>query len=83
MSVYRPQVGDRVSYSARFLRSIQGHELADREGTVREIRTSGTVTVARVEWADEPGELSSALPVNLARAGSWRAVDPTRHPLTN
>lgn len=75
MSVYRPRIGDRVGYSARFLRSIQGHEFAGRVGTVREIRTSGTVTVARVEWED--GELSSALPVNLARAGSWRAVDPS------
>jgi len=77
MSVYKPTVGDRVTYSARFVRSIQGDEIADRIGTVREIRESGRTIVARVEWDDEPGEISAALPVNLARAGSWRAVDPT------
>ena len=77
MSVYKPTVGDRVTYAARFLASIQGHEMADRAGTVREIKTAGSTTLARVEWDDDPGETSSALPVNLARAGSWRAVDPT------
>jgi hypothetical protein len=74
MSVYKPQPGDRVVYSARFIRSIQGDEVADRVGTVREI-IEGRVPRARVEWDDQPGELSSALPVNLARAGSWRAAD--------
>lgn len=76
MSAYKPNVGDRVNYSARFLRSIQGHEVADRIGTVREI-IDGNTPRARIEWDDEPGELSSALPVNIARAGSWRAVDPS------
>ena len=51
--------------------------MADRAGTVREIKTAGSTTLARVEWDDDPGETSSALPVNLARAGSWRALDPT------
>ena len=77
MSVYKPTIGDRVNYSARFLRSIQGDCFADRIGTVRGIGTYGRTTVARVEWDDDPGETTAALPVNLARAGSWRAVDPT------
>lgn len=76
MSVYKPQIEDRVCYSARFIRSVQGDELADRVGTVRDIRTAGRRTVvAWIEWDDAPGELSGALPVNIARAGSWRAVD--------
>lgn len=78
MSVYKPTIGDRVTYSARFVRSIQGEEIAGRAGTVRELRAGGRVTVARVEWDDEPGEIFSVLPVNLARAGSWRAA--TRPP---
>lgn len=77
MSVYKPSIGDRVNYSARFLRSIQGHEVAHRIGTVRALKQCGSTIIARIEWDDDPAELSSALPVNIARAHSWRAVDPT------
>ena len=76
MSTYTPTVGDRVGYSARFLRSIQGHEVAARVGTVREL-IDGPTPRARVEWDDDPGNLSSVLPVNIARHGSWRRADPT------
>ena len=47
-------VGDRVKYSAKFLRSIGAYtgELPFAKGTVREISHWGTLTVARVEWGN-------------------------------
>lgn len=64
--------GDRVGYSARFIRSVQAHELADRRGTVVEIRRRGRTTVARVRWDDCPDEVTGALVQNLAVPGSAR-----------
>lgn len=49
------RVGDRVKYSARFLRSIACYagDMAHGTGTVLELIPLGHTTLARVEWDRE------------------------------
>lgn len=71
-------IGDRVAYSAKFLRSIAGYtgEMPFLRGTVRDIREfrSGTY-LAVIEWTgdpylDEEGNLPRVNVLNLARVGT-------------
>ena len=65
------RAGSQVAYSRKFIRSIQGHELAHRRGTLISTQSlnSGTVNhilLARVIWHDGTGEeISSCLLNNL------------------
>jgi len=69
MKIIKP--GTQVTYSRKFIRSIQGHELAHRRGTLvsTESLNAGTVNqviLARVRWHDGTGESTSAcLLINL------------------
>lgn len=59
--------GDRVMFSARFLKSIQAHELGQHVGTVREVYQAGSALVCRVAW-DNTGTTGSVLHPNLVLA---------------
>lgn len=63
-------VGDRVAYSAKFLRSIcdYSHESASKRGTVTSLKDYGTMTHVKIDWDDDKDELrSGAAASNLVR----------------
>lgn len=50
----RLKVGDRVAYSANFLRSIGGdYEMAQGRGIITQIDTLGETFLAHIEWDRE------------------------------
>lgn len=62
------KTGDRVAYSARFLRSIGAYtgDLPFARGTVTEIKKLGETTIAVIDWGNE--EMASKVNVvNLCR----------------
>lgn len=66
--------GDRIGYSASFVRSIGAtFELAERRGTVE----AADERVATVRWDDDPDEPGRVLVRNIARIGSARFADAT------
>jgi len=68
---FQLQPGDRVAYSAQFLRSIgcQTGELPAARGTVEAIENLGSTQLARIAW-DTPGNLPQRVAAaNLARVG--------------
>ena len=76
-------VGDRVGYTARFVRSVGGGiktAADDRRGTVEEIVPQRHTDIARVRWNDSPQELQSVLVCNIARVGSLLFSDPSAKP---
>jgi len=69
---FQLQPGDRVAYSAQFLRSIgcQTGELPAARGTVREVSQLGSITLASIDW-DRPEDLPQRVAVaNLAKVGA-------------
>lgn len=72
-------VGDRVGYTARFLRSVGGGiktAADDRRGVVVEIEPQRHTDIARVRWDDAEHELQRVLVCNIARVGTVRFSDP-------
>ena len=68
---FQLQRGDRVAYSASFLRSIgcTTGELPQARGTVQELLELGSTQLAQIRW-DTPGNLPQRVAVgNLARVG--------------
>lgn len=64
-------VGDRVAFSASFLRNTgQSFEAAQMRGTVGQIDDIGGSHLCRVNW--DEGCPTSVLDTNLARVGSLR-----------
>lgn len=63
----RIQIGERVRYSAKYLRSVSdfSKESADRTGVIRGIEDLGKARLAAVEWDDDPGALKRVLASNL------------------
>ena len=69
------RAGDRVAYSAHFLRSIQApFDVASMRGTVEEV----TGQFVRVNWDDERSMRAHVS--NIARVGSVAFGDPTVKP---
>ncbi len=63
-------VGDRVAYSAKFLRSIcdYSHESASKRGTVTKIKNYGSMTHVGIDWDNDKDELhAGAAACNLVR----------------
>ena len=64
------EVGDKVAYSASFLRSIAAHagEMPHARGFVQELQTIGETTLALIDWNNDeiPPKVNVA---NLARVG--------------
>lgn len=63
----RAKVGDEVKLASKFLRSIGNYdkEAADRVGKVLEIEKVGKLSVAMVEWRDDPENPKRVLCSNL------------------
>ena len=63
-------VGDKVAYSASFLRSIAAYsaEIPHARGVVKELQTIGETTLAVIDWNNDeiPPRVNVA---NLARVG--------------
>ena len=64
------EVGDKVAYSASFLRSIAAYagEMPHARGVVQELQTIGETTLAVIDWNNDeiPPKVNVA---NLARVG--------------
>jgi hypothetical protein len=62
-------VGDKVRFSTRFIKSIQGHEIAHHRGIVKEIIVGkgGSPDRAVIDWGEDEGQ-SRALTSNLTKA---------------
>ena len=72
MPSFQLQPGDRIAYSAAFLRSIgcQTGELPAARGTVEAIENLGSTQLARIAW-DRPDNLPQRVAVaNLAKVGA-------------
>ncbi len=69
--------GDRVAYTASFVRGVGGSllSIAQRRGIVSTVSTDNARTVT-VQWDDEPEEHKLVLSCNLARVGSVAFSDP-------
>ncbi len=73
--------GDRVAYTASFVRGVGGSllSIAKRRGTIMPAEShsaSYAERVAIVKWDDEPEEHKMVLSCNLARVGSVAFSDP-------
>jgi hypothetical protein len=66
----RLAVGDRIAYSARFLKSIgaQTGELPQLRGEIRGFKKMGAKTLVDIVWDD--GSDSRALVGNIAKVGA-------------
>lgn len=73
MSQFEVQPGDRIAYSAQFLRSINelSGDLPAARGTVIAIERLGVVQLARIAW-DQPDLPTRANVQNLAHVGPNR-----------
>ena len=72
------EVGDRVQYSARFLRSISCFtgELPQARGNIVELLPMGQATLAQVDWGPGADDVPQKVLVqNLERARQVGLVD--------
>lgn len=76
----RMTAGDRVGYTAAFVRSVGGalYEVGSRRGTIETLE--GDDRIAVVRWDDEPDRPQRVLTVNIAAPGSARFSDPSIRP---
>ena len=59
------KVGDIVSFSSKWLKSTQAHELGRARGEVLEVSTHGGLVLVSVKWSDN--RVTRALGANLVR----------------
>ena len=60
------QVGDKVGYSAAFLRSVSGHgSTGRRRGVVTALEPLGEKTLVLIAWNDDPENPTRALAENI------------------
>ena len=68
--------GDRVAYSAKFLRSIcdYSHDSASKRGTVLAVKDYGSMTHVKIDWDDDKDEMrAGAAACNLVKVAQIAA----------